>query len=57
MASPHPIQQPSHRGAPVQNNIHNQAASPPSREQLRSWWNKFGRRKDKPEEQRRCDQI
>ena len=50
MASAQPISQPSHRGAPVSGNVQ-QAVSPPSKEQLKSWWTKFGRKKDKPEEQ------
>ena len=50
MSSAQPIAQPSHRGAPVANNVQ-QAVSPPSKEQLKSWWTKFGRgKKDKPEE-------
>lgn len=49
MASAQPISQPSHRGAPVSNQFQ-QAVSPPSKEQLKSWWTKFGRKKDKPEE-------
>lgn len=47
---PQPISQPSHRGAPVSNNVQ-QAVSPPSKEQLKSWWKGFGRRRDKSEEQ------
>lgn len=50
MASAQPITQASHRGAHVSNNFQ-QAVSPPSKEQLKSWWTKFGRKKDKPEEQ------
>ncbi|KAK5070363.1 GTPase activating protein (GAP) for Rho1p [Lithohypha guttulata] len=54
MASAQPISQPSHRGAPVSNNIQ-QAVSPPSKEQLKSWWTKFGRKKDKSEDQGPAD--
>jgi len=47
---PQPISVPSHRGAPISNNVQ-QAVSPPSKEQLRSWWKGFGKRRDKSEEQ------
>lgn len=56
MASAQPIAQPSHRGAPVAISAQ-QAVSPPSKEQLKSWWTKFGRRKDKPEEQGKRTQL
>lgn len=53
MASAQPINQASHRGAPVFQGVQ-QAVSPPSRDQLKSWWKGFGRRKEKEEEKGAC---